>query len=48
MMVSCQSGRDDFVNYALIRLAKRFECLERSSGASVDEVNRVARETEDT
>ena len=38
---------DDFVNYAMSQFAKRFERLEKARGASLDEINRVARETED-
>jgi ribonucleoside-diphosphate reductase beta chain len=39
---------DDFVNYAMAQFTKRFERLEKARGASLDEVNRVARETEDS
>jgi len=38
---------DDFVNYAMSQFTKRFERLEKAKGATMDEVNRVARETED-
>ena len=38
---------DDFVNYAMSQFTKRFERLEKARGASLDEINRVARETED-
>jgi ribonucleoside-diphosphate reductase beta chain len=38
---------DDFVNYAMMQFSKRFERLEKANGASLDEINRVARETED-
>jgi ribonucleoside-diphosphate reductase beta chain len=38
---------DDFVNYAMSQFSKRFERLEKARGASLDEINRVARETED-
>jgi len=38
---------DDFVNYAMSQFTKRFERLEKAKGASLDEINRVARETED-
>ena len=38
---------DDFVNYAMAQFSKRFERLEKANGASLDEINRVARETED-
>jgi len=38
---------DDFVNYAMSQFTKRFERLEKARGASLDEINRVARDTED-
>ncbi len=38
---------DDFVNYAMSQFTKRFERLEKARGASLDEINRVARETEE-
>ncbi|MBX3036072.1 MAG: R2-like ligand-binding oxidase [Anaerolineales bacterium] len=38
---------DDFVNYAMSQFSKRFERLEKAKGASLDEVNRVAREAEE-
>jgi len=38
---------DDFVNYAMRQFTKRFERLEKARGASLDEINHVARETED-
>jgi len=38
---------EDFVNYAMSQFAKRFERLEKAKGASLAEINRVARETED-
>ena len=38
---------DDFVNYAMSQFTKRFERLEKARGASLDEINHVARETED-
>jgi ribonucleoside-diphosphate reductase beta chain len=38
---------DDFVNYAMSQFTKRFERLEKAKGATIDEINRVARETED-
>ena len=38
---------EDFVNYAMSQFTKRFERLEKAKGASLDEINRVARETED-
>jgi len=38
---------DDFVEYAMGQSTKRFERLEKAKGASLDEINRVAKETED-
>lgn len=38
---------DDFVDYAMSQFTKRFERLEKARGAGLDEVNRVARETEE-
>jgi ribonucleoside-diphosphate reductase beta chain len=38
---------DDFVNYAMSQFTKRFERLEKARGASLDEIYRVAKETED-
>lgn len=38
---------DDFVNYAMSQFTKRFERLEKARGATLDEINRIARETED-
>lgn len=38
---------EDFVNYAMSQFSKRFERLEKAKGASMDEINRVARENED-
>ncbi len=38
---------EDFVNYAMSQFSKRFERLEKAKGASLDEINRVARENED-
>ncbi len=38
---------DDFVNYAMSQFTKRFERLEKAKGATLAEINRVARETED-
>jgi len=38
---------DDFVNYAMSQFTKRFERLEKAKGATLDEINRIARETED-
>ena len=39
---------EDFVNYAMSQFSKRFERLEKAKGVSLDEVNKVARETEDS
>ncbi|HSM71758.1 MAG TPA: R2-like ligand-binding oxidase [Anaerolineales bacterium] len=38
---------DDFVNYAMSQFTRRFERLEKAKGASLDEINRVAREAEE-
>jgi ribonucleoside-diphosphate reductase beta chain len=38
---------DDFVNFAMGQFTKRFERLEKAKGASMDDVNRVARDTEE-
>lgn len=38
---------DDFINYAMAQFSKRFERLQKARGASLDQVNKVARETED-
>jgi len=38
---------EDFVNYAMSQFSKRFERLEKARGASLDEINRVAKENED-
>jgi ribonucleoside-diphosphate reductase beta chain len=38
---------DDFVNYAMGQFTKRFERLEKAKGASLEEINRVARKTEE-
>ena len=38
---------EDFVNYAMAQFSKRFERLEKAKGASLDEINKVARETKD-
>ncbi len=38
---------EDFVNYAMSQFSKRFERLEKAKGVSLDEINRIARETED-
>jgi ribonucleoside-diphosphate reductase beta chain len=39
---------DDFVNYAMSQFSKRFERLEKAKGASLDEINRVAREADES
>ena len=39
---------EDFVNYAMSQFSKRFERLEKARGASLDEINKVARENEDS
>ncbi len=39
---------EDFVNYAMSQFSKRFERLEKARGASLDEINKVAREIEDS
>ena len=38
---------EDFVNYAMAQFSKRFERLEKAKDSTLDEINRVARETED-
>ena len=38
---------DDFVNYAMSQFTKRFERLEKAKGATLEDINRIARETED-
>lgn len=38
---------EDFINYAMGQFSKRFERLEKARGASLDEINRVAKENED-
>jgi hypothetical protein len=38
---------DDFVNYAISQFTKRFVRLEKAKGVSLEEIDRVARETED-
>ncbi|HRJ58878.1 MAG TPA: R2-like ligand-binding oxidase [Anaerolineales bacterium] len=38
---------EDFINYAMGQFSKRFERLEKARGASLDEINKVARETEE-
>jgi ribonucleoside-diphosphate reductase beta chain len=38
---------DDFVNYAMSQFTKRFERLEKARGASLEDVNRTAHETEE-
>jgi ribonucleoside-diphosphate reductase beta chain len=39
---------EDFVNYAMGQFTKRYERLEKARGASLDEINKVARDTEDS
>jgi len=39
---------DDFVNYAMSQFSKRFERLEKAKGASLEEIDRVAREVEES
>jgi len=39
---------DDFVNYAMSQFSKRFERLEKAKGASLEEIDRVAREAEES
>jgi ribonucleoside-diphosphate reductase beta chain len=39
---------DDFVNFALGQFTKRYERLEKAKGVGLDEINRVARETDET
>jgi ribonucleoside-diphosphate reductase beta chain len=39
---------NDFVDYAMSQFTKRFERLEKAKGATLDEINRVARETEES
>ena len=38
---------EDFVNYAMSQFSKRYERLEKARGASLDEINKVARENEE-
>ncbi|PWB73513.1 MAG: ribonucleotide-diphosphate reductase [Anaerolineales bacterium] len=38
---------DDFVDYAMRQFTKRFERLEKARGATLDEINRVAREADE-
>ena len=38
---------EDFVNYAMGQFTKRYERLEKARGASLDEINKVAKENED-
>jgi ribonucleoside-diphosphate reductase beta chain len=38
---------EDFVNYAMAQFSKRFERLEKARGRTLEEINMVARETED-
>lgn len=39
---------EDFINYAMGQFTKRYERLEKARGASLDEINKVARENEDS
>ena len=39
---------DDFIQYALAQFSKRFERLEKARNSTMDEINRVARDTEDS
>lgn len=39
---------DDFVNYAMSQFSKRFDRLEKARGASLDEINRIAKEVEES
>jgi len=39
---------EDFINYAMSQFSRRFERLEKAKGVSLDEINKVARETEDS
>ena len=39
---------DDFINFAMSQFSKRFERLEKARGASLDEINKVAKENEDS
>ena len=38
---------DDFVSYAMGQFTKRFERLEKAKSANLDEINRIARETDE-
>ncbi|MBN8658568.1 MAG: R2-like ligand-binding oxidase [Anaerolineae bacterium] len=38
---------EDFVSYAMSQFSKRYERLEKARGASLDEINKVARENEE-
>lgn len=38
---------EDFVSYAMGQFTKRYERLEKARGASLDEINKVAKENED-
>ncbi|GAB4500347.1 MAG: R2-like ligand-binding oxidase [Anaerolineales bacterium] len=38
---------EDFVNYAMGQFSKRYDRLEKARGVSLDEINRVARESEE-
>ncbi len=41
------AGADVLLNF-LFQFSKRFERLEKAKGQSLDEINKVARETEDS
>jgi len=38
---------DDFIQYAMTQFSKRFERLQKARGASIDEINKTARDNED-
>ena len=38
---------DDFVDYAMGQFSRRFERLEKAKGATLDEINRIAKENEE-
>ncbi|MEO8357346.1 MAG: hypothetical protein ABI621_15680 [Chloroflexota bacterium] len=42
-----KDGEDDFISYAMSQFTKRFERLEKARAAPLDEINRLAKETED-
>jgi ribonucleoside-diphosphate reductase beta chain len=41
------SVEDEFVNHAMNQFTKRFEQLEKAKGATLDEINRVAKAVEE-